>query len=373
MEKRTTIGNFEAACVILNLLSTKIILDFPRTASEDAGSAAWLMIFLDSVAVYLIYLLITRLYEKFTGKDLLDISEKALGEPGRIIFGIIYLAQFMYVTSLVLRQFAEDIKVISLTTTPVSIVLLIFAVGMVVGAYFGIEAIGRLHVLAIPLLALAFILILLFNIPRYDVTRLSPWLGLGIKAIALKGIINLSYFSEVVAIFFLMPFLKKKERYGEVGRYGIFFAGLFLVLSTLCYLMVYQYPTSTEFFLPVYQMARSIKIGRFFTRIEAAFILIWASCAFLYLSSCLYFITYIFQRAFNLKYRKPLIVPFMILVFTLSLVPENLYSTLQAEMEIYRRFSWVISLIFPVILLAVASLRDWLMRRKEVWKNDMEN
>jgi len=366
MDQKTTIGNFEAACILLNLLSTKIILDFPRTASEDAGSAAWLMILLDSAVVYLLFLIITRLYRKFAGKDLLEVSEKAFGETGRIIFGIIYLAQFMYVTSIILRQFAEDIKVISLANTPVSIIILMFSAGMVVGAWLGLEAISRLHVLAIPIMAAAFVLILLFNIPRYDISRLSPWLGLGIETLAVKGIINLSYFSELAALFFLMPFLKKKTSYGEIGRYGVFFSGLFLVLSTLCYLMVYQYPTSTEFFLPVYQMARSIKIGRFFTRIESAFILIWASCAFLYLSACLYFITYIFQRAFSLKYRKPLIAPFIILVFTLSMVPENLYSALQAEMQIYRTFSWIITFVLPLILLAAASIRVNLRKGREV-------
>jgi len=365
MDQKTTIGNFEAACILLNLVSTKIILDFPRTASEDAGTAAWIMILLDSAVVYLLFLLITRMYKKFAGKDLLDVSEKALGKTGKTVFGIIYLAQFMYVTSIVLRQFAEDIKVISLSTTPVSIVILMFSAGMIVGAWLGLEAVSRLHVLAVPILAIAYILILLFNIPRYDVTRLSPWLGLGVEALAVKGVFNLSYFSELVALFFLMPFLKKEKNFGEVGQYGIFFSGLFLVLSTLCYLMAYQYPTSTEFFLPVYQMARAIKIGRFFARIEAAFILIWASCAFLYLSSCLYFITYIFQRAFDLKYRKPLIAPFIVLIFTLSLVPENLYSALQAEMQIYRIFAWIISFIFPIIILAIASFRARLRSKRE--------
>lgn len=358
------IGNFEAACLLLNLISSKIILDFPRTVSEDAGSAAWLMVMLDSVVVYILFLIMFRLYKKFAGNDLLDISEIAFGEFGRIIAGIIYLAQFVFVTYVVLRQFAEDIKVISLTSTPVSIVILLFSVGMIVGAYLGLEALSRLHVLAIPLLAAAFLMILLFNIPRYDISRLAPWLGLGVETIAQKGIINLSYFSEMVAIFFITPFLKKKKCYGEIGRYGIFFSGFFLVLTTLCYLMMYQYPTSTEFFLPVYQMARTIKIGRFFTRIESAFILIWASSAFLYLSSSLYFITYIFQRTFNLKYRKPLIVPFIILIFTLSLVPENLYSTLQADMQIYRIFSWMVTLTLPFILLIVASVRSGLKKRR---------
>lgn len=365
MEKKTKIGNFEAACILLNLLASKIVLDFPRNISEDAGTAAWLMILLDSIAVYLIFMLTSRLYKKFAGNDILGVGEIALGEFGRIITGIIYIVQLMYVTHVILRQFAEDIKVISLTSTPVSIVIMMFTIGMTVGAYLGIETISRLHALAIPVLSTAFILILLFNIPRYDVSRLAPWFGLGINVIVEKGIINLSSFSELVSIFFLAPFLKKKNSYDRIGRYAIFFSGLFFVLAALCYLMMYQYPTSTEFFLPVYQMSRAIRIGRFFTRIESAFILIWASCAYLYLSSTLYFITYVFQRTFNLKYRKPLIVPFIVLLFALSLVPENLYSTLQIEVQIYRIFAWITTLIFPVILLLIASARIRLNKRKE--------
>ncbi|NLX76005.1 MAG: endospore germination permease [Clostridiaceae bacterium] len=370
MDRKTEIGNFEAACILLNMISSKIILDFPRTVSEDAGSAAWLMVLLDSVVVYLLFLVISRLYRKFAGNDLLDVSEAAFGETGRIIAGIIFLIQFMYITHVVLRQFAEDIKVISLASTPVSVVILLFCAGMIVGAYLGIEAISRLHVIAIPLLAAAFLLILLFNIPRYDISKISPWLGLGIGAILKNGVINLSYFSELAALFFLMPFLKKKNSFGGVGRYGIFFSGLFLVLVSLCYLMVYQYPMSTEFFLPVYQMARTIKIGRFFSRIEPAFILIWASSAFLYLSSGLFFITYIFQRTFNLKYRKPLIVPFIILIFALSLLPENLYSTLQSEMHVYRLLSWLVTLILPIILLVIASTRAKSNKHREEARHD---
>ena len=60
MDQKTTIGNFEAACLLLNLILSNI-LDFPRTVSEDAGSAAWIMILLDSVVVYLLFLLISRL------------------------------------------------------------------------------------------------------------------------------------------------------------------------------------------------------------------------------------------------------------------------------------------------------------------------
>lgn len=357
MNRKKKIGNFETACLLLNMISSKIILDFPRTVSEDAGTAGWLMTLLVSVVMILLFSIISKLYRKFAGLDILDVGENALGTIGRMLAGVLFLVQFLILIPVVMREFAEDIKVISLPSTPVSMILLLFTAGMVVGAWLGIETLARIHVLTVPILAGAFILILLLNIPNFDISRLAPWLGLGGDVIFRRGISNLSLFSEFIVLFFMLPFLNKKNDFGGIGRYALLFSGLFLVLTSLCYALVYPYPTTTELFLPMYQMAREISLGRFFTRIESAFIVIWASSAFLYLSSGLYFITWLFQKSFGLKYQKPLILPFTVLVFTLSIFPENLYSTLQIEMDYFRSWSWILCLIFPLLLLVIASVR----------------
>ncbi len=365
MKPKIKIGNFEAACLLLNMLASKIILDFPRTVAEDAGSAGWLMVFLVSVAVFCIFFLISRLYKRFEGNDILDIGERALGETGKAIVGLLVIVQFMVIIPIVLRQFSEDIKVISLTVTPISGIILLFCIGMITGAYLGIETLARIHALAVPVLAAAFVLILAMSVRRFDLSKITPWLGLGPGVILKKGVNNLSIYSELIVLFLVMPFLHKQSDYSGIGRYGIVLSGLFFVLSSISYLLIFQYPMATEFFLPMYQLARSITIGRFLTRIEAGFILIWASSAFLYLSSGLYFVTRLFQKSFGLNARKPLIIPFAILIFTLSMVPENLYSTLQIEMSVYRKYAWMITLLLPLIILIIASIRAGGKKKKE--------
>lgn len=358
MEEKAKIGNFEAFCLLLNMVCAKIVLDYPRTVSEDVGSAAWIMIILDTIVVFVFFAIISPLYEKFLGKDLIDISEIALKKVGKIIIGIIFIVQILYMTHITLREFAEDIKVISLTATPISVVIILFCIAMIVGAYLGIEAICRVYALSVPILTGALTLILMLNSPKFDISRIAPWFGLGVETILKKGLTNLSQFSEIVVLLLIAPFLNNKKAFKGIGRLGILLSGFFLAMATTCYLLIYQFPTSTEFFLPMYQMARIISFGRFFTRIEPAFILIWVLTAFLYLSSSLYFITYIFQRTFDLKYRRPLIVPFIIILFTLSILPENLYSTLQIDMQIYSRFSWIIAILLPLILVIIASVRS---------------
>lgn len=365
MNRKMKIGNFEAACLLLNMISSKIILDFPRTVSEDAGTAGWLMTLVVSAVVIALFSVLSGLYRKFAGRDLLDVGESALGSVGRILTGLLFMLQFLLIIPIILREFAEDIKVISLASTPISMIILIFCAGMIVGAWLGLETLARIHVLTVPILAGAFVLILLLNVQNFDISRLAPWLGLGGDVILRKGIVNLSIYSEFIVLFFMLPYLNNKKDFSGIGRYSLVFSGLFLVLTSLCYALFYQYPETTELFLPMYQMAREINLGRFFTRIESAFIVIWASSAFLYLSSGLYFITWLFREAFGLKYQKPLILPFAILVFTISMVPENLYSTLQFEMEFYRSWSWILTFLFPLLLVIIASLRVRSRKRKE--------
>jgi spore germination protein (amino acid permease) len=368
MNPKMKVGNFDTACLLLNMISSKIILSFPRTVAEDAGTAGWLLTLLVSIAAVVLFTVLSGLYKSFAGRDILDIGESATGSVGKMMTGIIFILQFLVSIPIVLREFSEDMKVISLPSTPISIVMLFFSAGMVVGAWLGLETLTRIHALTVPILAGAFVLILLLNVQNYDISRLAPWLGLGSELIIQRGIKNLSIFSELIVLFFMLPYLNRKQDFVAIGRYSLVITGVFLVLASLCYTLTYQYPATTEMFLPMYQMTREINLGRFFTRIESAFIVIWASSAFLYLSSGLYFVTWLFKVAFGLKYHKPLLFPFGILIYTLSIVPENLYSTLQIEMVVYRSWSWMLTFLLPLLLLIFAKIRVRRKNGKEAMK-----
>lgn len=121
MKQKIKIGNFEAFCLLINLFCSKLILDFPRNVAEEAGTAAWIMVLLVSVTVFVVFIVIAKIYKDFSNKDILDVAESGIGEAGKIIAGMLFMLQFLYLIPIVLREFAEDIKVVSLTTTPISI------------------------------------------------------------------------------------------------------------------------------------------------------------------------------------------------------------------------------------------------------------
>ena len=93
---------------------------------------------------------------------------------------------------------------------------------MIVGAYLGIEAICRAYALSVPILTGALTLILMLNSPKFDISRIAPWFGLGVETI-LKGLTNLSQFSEIVVLLLIAPFLNNKKAFKGIGRLGISF------------------------------------------------------------------------------------------------------------------------------------------------------
>lgn len=354
-------GKWEAMMIMLNLTTTHILLNFPRNMVEAGGTAGWMISVYATVIVLLLFYIITKLYEKFEGKDILDISEYMGGNIARIIVGSFLSVYILFIISTILREFAEDMKVISLTVSPISFVILLFVLGVVVGAYAGIEAIVRFAAIVVPIIVLGFLFIIIAVAPYYDITNLFPILGSGVSDIFVKGALKISIFSGFIVIFFLPPFIKTHKNFKMVGYSAILLSGYFFVSGVLAYLLTIPYPTALENFLPVYQMARMINYGRFFQRIESVFVIIWSSGAFIYLSFGLFLVVYTFKKAFKLEYYKPLVLPFAILLFTLSLIPLNLMETIKLETEYIRNAVPFIVFVLPIIILAVANIK----RRKE--------
>jgi spore germination protein (amino acid permease) len=284
----------------------------------------------------------------------LDIADQALGSAGRIAVGMIFLVYLVYISALVLREFGEDMKVIALTDSPISFIIMFFLVGIIVAAYMGIEAIVRLTALIVPVIFIGFLIITIGIMPYFQFGNILPLLGDGAGAILGKGSLKLSNFSAVSIIFFITPFLRTHRCMKTVGYFTISLAGVFFTWSVYSYLLAFPYPTTIEFFIPIYQMARIFEYGRFFQRIESVFLLIWAASALLYLSGGFYFILYVFRKTFGLEHQKPVIWSFAVLLFTLSMLPPNLTSALILETRYFRNYIWIITFAIPIVLLLIA-------------------
>jgi len=356
-------GKWEMSAILINAMSTKVFLNFPRTALEVGGTAGWILILYVTLLSIIGFLIIYMLYKRFNGKDLIDISEYLAGSVGRIISGLIIITVLTLMIIVILREFSEDMKTITLISSPLSFVMIFFAAAMAVGAYFGIEAIARCHVIIVPIIVAAYFLIIVGVLPQSDFSQIFPLLGSGTDKIFLQGTVRMSFFAELLILFLLTSFAKDNKTVKKAGIISLTATGLFFLMVVIVYISLFPYPSDLENFLPLYQIARLIDYGRFLQRVESIFVLIWSSAAFLFLSVSFYLLIHIFTKTFRIKHYKPLILPFTAIIYALSFIPDGLPEIVQIDAYFVHKYFFIVTFIFTILLYAAANIKSAGRRR----------
>lgn len=354
MERKITIGKWETVAIMVNLISVKVFLGFPRRMAEDAGSAGWIMMLYISLLAFAAFYFIARLYTKFEGKDLLDIGQHICGSPGRIIVGALIIAFLLFDIPIYVRIFTENMKIVALTSSPISYVSFFMIACMVAGAYIGIEAIARYHAIVVPIIAAGYLTIIAGVLPYFKFDNLLPILGTGANAIFISGALRTGIFAELLILFLFLPYIKSHSYFKSAGYTALGISSIILVLGTFVYLGVIPMPGALDRILPIYHLTRLINFGRFFQRVESLFAVIWATSGLMYMTVGLYFLAFLFQKMFGLKHYKPLILPFAAIIFTLSLLPDSLVQATTLDKDITSIYGWIPAFALPVLLLAVA-------------------
>lgn len=360
MEDKVIFGKREVISLLLLFICNQLILGFPSIMSNSAGTAGWIMTIYVSIIALCLFLIISKLYSAFEGKDLLDIGEFVGGNIGRIIVGLIVVIDIAFIISIKLREYAEHIKIISFTQSPIGFLVLFFALGMIISVYFGIEPLARSAAIFIPFIAIGIIIIVAGSIQNFELSNIMPILGTGSYDIFVGGLPRVSIYSGLISILFISPFMGDIKNIKRIGILVITISGTVLTLGILAYLLVFPYPTSSNSALPFFELSRVLEYRRFFQRIESIFLLIWSLTGLIYLSCGLFIIVYVFSKAFKLKYYRPLILPVAIILSTLSLIPKSLIEIMYIDNRIIRYYSWIVTFGMTLVLLTIARL----MKRK---------
>jgi len=355
-------GKQEGIFMIVNAMSIQLFLGLPRRMCEAGGPAGWMIPLYTSLITLVLFFLVSKLYSPFESKDILDIAHFAGGSILRVVVGIIFIIEYIFALSILLRIFGEDIKIFALNQSPLSFVIIFFIIVMVIASYVGIEGILRLNIIILPVVAFALLLVLFGNINYMEISNLFPIFGTGPYEIFVKELSRISIYSALSGVYFIAPFIGKHKDFKKVGYWSLIIICLLFTLGTMLYILVVPYPTSTEYFIPFLHLARYVSYGRFFQRIESVFILMWTLSAFSYLSGGLFLLLYMIKKTFRLEYYRPLAIPIAIILYSICFIPSSLMYSVTIEGEILRRYAWIVTFAVPIAVLIFARL---VKRKKE--------
>jgi spore germination protein (amino acid permease) len=363
-------GMAEAVVLLTMSNMARIFLSFPRSLVETAGPAAWLSALAGlSVAlahVYLIYMLLKPHPES----NIVDVTYSALGRILGIPVNLLYAAFFISVAALFTRTFSEALLISALPDTPISVVSTGYIAMGLMGAYIGLESLARAARLTYPFVVGGVAFLLLSLIPNWEITNLFPVLGNGPADVFLKGGIIAGATSEILLAAVIVQSFHGSGMFGMVAARAMIMGFSYLILLVLVIIMVTGWNTSQEFTLPFYQVSRLIYLGRFFQRVESIFIIIWGFIGMVKVALTLYAAAVVLAGTFRLPDHRPLIWPLALVIFTVSLLPPDMPTTVKIEGVIIRQYAWLPTFVLPVIVLAVDRIRR---KRKGVKKGSDAN
>lgn len=340
-----SINKKEMTSVLINLICVKMLLTFPKELTMTAGNAAWIQSIYITAITLILYIITYKIYP--TNKNILTIAQEKGKAPLRIIVGIIMSSFLLVNMALTMRVFPESIRIVLLQHTPMEFLMILFAVAVVIGAYNGIESLSRISLLFLPIVGVIMLFFLILVFPYMKSTNIAPVLGLGPKAIFLKGIPWISAFNDILIMNYLMPLCESKEEAYRGGLKAIIISGTVMTLIQFCYALVYPYPVSSEFLMPMYQLTRIITIGDFLARFDAFFEFIWTIMMLLYSAIYIFVICNIWKDTFLLKYYKPLIMPVMVIVIVMTFFSSSIVDVLQAHTHFSRTF-YPVAFLLPL-------------------------
>ena len=356
MKRSTKIGESEGIAVITVAIATKIYLSLPMALAHFGGSAAWMISFFSGLLTIIFMWLISKLLTRFPDKTFPEIAEECAGTYLGIIASLTILICWIIVTASPLRSFSEMTIIAALPETPISIIVLIFIISTGYVVFMGIQAISRASYLSLPYLIGAIVIIVVLTFSQWDMDWVFPIFGRGLDQVFIYGLLRTSDYLEV-SFLYMFPLLFYSKQVKTIGLKGISLAMAVFLIVIIPYIISTPAASIEEPYLPMYTMARSVYLGLFLQRIEAIFVLFWVVSGCLWMALGIYGSCQLLADILRLSDHRPLILPVLLIIFSVAFIPGNLPDTVIIEHLYLRNYGFIPFFGIPIGLLCLAVIR----------------
>ena len=310
-----------------------------------------------SVIAFVICTIIYKLLNKFPGLDIIDISNFLAGKWFQRLVGIGALAYIVFISSVLLRIFANSLKIVYYPMTDLIFIISIFVISIPIACNLKENSVFKANLAIVPIVMFSVAFLFFANSRYFHFENIYPIFGNGINETFGTGITNLFAFGGIAALYFLPPMLKSQKQLKKVSIASVIISSIYFLLTIATILFMFSPNAFTNELMPLYSAVRYIQFGTFFERQDSIFLLIWILSFFCYLGITFNICTNVFKKVTCLKSDKLVSFPFALLALGCSLLPQSESVTNFLEGTVYR----YIFLIFPIaiylIILVLAILK----------------
>lgn len=347
----------EAVSIVLIVLVAHTLVSLPKSLLNVNGSATLINLLYVGIIMFFLVLLIVKLFKSFAGQDIIDISNFLGGPVFQKIVGMIFILYFIFSSSILLRNFCECLKTVYYPMTSLFFILLTFIIALCISNNFNFSVTAKINLIILPIIFVSILFIFFANNQNLSFENLTPILGNGLFDTFVTGLGNLGAFGGIVFLYFIPPYLKEPKKFKKVAMISIGLSIVYLIICVAIILLTFTFLLKVDEIMPLYSAARYIEFGSFFQRLESILLLIWIIGMACYFSITLHIAMNIFKKVTNIRDSKPLLIPFALLMLSISLMPSNYSISKYLETDIYPRIVIWIGLILSTLILSLAYLK----------------
>lgn len=350
------IGVREAISLITIIISVKVYFTSPAVIAKSLGPSSTIMTLISSATALIGFTVLYVLLKRFPGKDLNGAFIESSGPVMGFFFSMVLTIFLMLLTAVWLREFAEVLKVYSLPLTPPSFVIGTLLIAAAAACFLGLETIARCAKLFAYLLLAGLVIVVVLAYNNYDYHNLFPIMGYGLDRVVITGLSRSSFYGEVITLGIIATSLQGVSHMKKAGYTAVIISGIVIAVSLLASMMAFNYATAQEITSRMYELARVIRIGGFLQRLDPVFLFTWCIGTMISVSFLLYCTVSTYCKTFKIQDIRPVIVPWAILIFTASMIPDDL-TTVISYVNFIRQYGWIIFFGLPLTALIISIIR----------------
>ena len=361
---RSRVDRVEATVMLVTLTVLKVFLAAPERLAREGQTAAWAVPVISALLSIIWLWPLVSVLNAHPGMDIVQITRRVAGGTAAIVTGLFYYCSVVGLLATGLRQGADAFISVTLPLTPLYFLLGVAYVVVLCVPLWGIESLARTSLIggiySYSMMALLPIALLFPNhyANVWNADQVFPLLGPGVIDLLKAGVMRQSMYFEIFSLGFLAPRLRRRTDAGGVAAMSLGFSVLALSMVEMGLSMVFPYPSLRRVPFAYLRATRIVGFGRFFQRLDVAFVANWLVTGLLGAATGVYVAGLTLVSTFGLGSYKALLLTVTATIAALGAycIP-NLGVCVIAEYDILRPFATVLLDALPISLLLLDRMR----------------
>ncbi|WP_251525182.1 endospore germination permease [Metabacillus litoralis] len=356
--EKDQVGFREFFAIIVITISTKSTDMSTVLLLGDGLNAAWMIVIGSFLLILPSIIILNSVLKKYQSKNILEITQLALGKPLAFIISFIMLFFTLTNTASDSRSYLTQLITINFPNTPLFIIYLCFLTICIWGAKKGWESIASVTWMSFPYLMIVLGILFFLMLKEASFARTFPLFGTGKWEIAKASFNYTSLFGDAIILAMMYPFVKDHKTYTRSLFSALFFTVFIMVLMYLLYVWMFDYRSVEKITFPFNEAIRFVSLGRAITNVETFFITLWLIAVFIKFTVYIYLVCKIFGFVFHIKEFEHTIIPITFLILMIAMIPENNEVIVFAIREYTVIYFKYLLLFLPPLLWAVIKMRE---------------